>query len=277
MKRLMIAGFGDVARRALPRLEDRFEVLRIARRYGSDLDRPESLALEGVHALLHCAPPPVAGDSDTRTANLLAALEKGRILPARVVYVSTSGVYGDCTGARVDESRPPAPQTPRARRRVDAERRLALWCEAHGIALIILRAPGIYAADRLPLERLRAGTPVLRAEDDVYTSHIHADDLAAAAVRTLADDALAGVYNVADDTEMKMGDWFDLVAEHAGLPRPTRVTRAQMVDLVPEDLYSFTCESRRLDNRRMKQVLGVRLRYPTVYEGLRHEHALGVD
>jgi len=118
---------------------------------------------------------------------------------------------------------------------------------------------------------------VLRAEDDVYTSHIHADDLAAAAVRTLADDALAGVYNVADDTEMKMGDWFDLVAEHAGLPRPTRVTRAQMVDLVPEDLYSFTCESRRLDNRRMKQVLGVRLRYPTVYEGLRHEHALGVD
>ncbi len=175
MKRLMIAGFGDVARRALPRLEDRFEVLRIARRYGSDLDRPESLALEGAHALFHCSPPPGAGESDTRTANLLAALEKGRILPARVVYVSTSGVYGDCAGARVDESRP------------------------------------------------------------------------------------------------------DLVAEHAGLPRPTRVTRAQMVDLVPEDLYSFTCESRRLDNRRMKQLLGVRLRYPTVYEGLRHEPALGVD
>jgi nucleoside-diphosphate-sugar epimerase len=169
------------------------------------------------------------------------------------------------------------PQTPRARRRVDAERRLALWCEARGAALVILRAPGIYAAERLPLERLRAGMPVLRAEDDVYTSHIHADDLAAAAVRALADDAPAGVYNVADDTQMKMGDWFDLVAEHAGLPRPTRVTRAQMADLVPEDLYSFACESRRLDNRRMKQVLGVRLRYPSVYEGLSHEYALGVD
>ena len=276
MKRLMIAGFGDVARRALPRLEDRFEVLRIARRYGSDLDRPEGLALEGAHALFHCAPPPGAGESDTRTANLLAALEKGRILPARVVYVSTSGVYGDCAGARVDESRPPAPRTPRARRRVDAERRLTLWCEARGIALVILRAPGIYAADRLPLERLRAGTPVLRAEDDVYTGHIHADDLAAAAVRALADDATAGTYNVADDTELKMGDWFDLVAERAGLPRPTRVARAQMAELVPEDLYSFMCESRRLDNRRMKQVLGVRLRYPTC-QGLRHEHALGVD
>ncbi|HXL74461.1 MAG TPA: NAD-dependent epimerase/dehydratase family protein [Burkholderiales bacterium] len=273
----MIAGFGDVARRALPRLEDRFEVLRIARRYGSDLDRPEGLALEGAHALFHCAPPPGAGESDTRTANLLAALEKGRILPARVVYVSTSGVYGDCAGARVDESRPPAPRTPRARRRVDAERRLTLWCEARGIALVILRAPGIYAADRLPLERLRAGTPVLRAEDDVYSSHIHADDLAAAAVRALADDATAGTYNVADDTELKMGDWFDLVAERAGLPRPARVARAQMAELVPEDLYSFMCESRRLDNRRMKQVLGVRLRYPTAYQGLRHEHALGVD
>src|SRR5205807_682214 len=81
----------------------------------------------------------------------------------------------------------------------------------------------------------------------------------------------------ADATEMKMGDWFDLVAEHAGLPRPKRVPRAQMADLAPGDLYSFMCESRRLDNRRMKQVLGVRLRYPTVYEGLRHEHALGVD
>jgi nucleoside-diphosphate-sugar epimerase len=277
MKRLMIAGFGDVARRALPRLADRFEVLRIARRYGSDLDRPESLALEGADALFHCAPPPGAGESDTRTANLLTVLEKRRILPARVVYVSTSGVYGDCAGARVDESRPPAPQTPRARRRVDAERRLTLWCEARGMALVILRAPGIYAADRLPLERLRAGTPVLRAEDDVYTSHIHADDLAAAAVRALADDATPGTYNVADDTELKMGDWLDLVAERAGLPRPTRVTRAQMVDLAPEDLYSFMCESRRLDNRRMKQVLGVRLRYPTAYQGLRHEHTLGVD
>jgi nucleoside-diphosphate-sugar epimerase len=268
MKRLMIAGFGDVARRALPRLEDRFEVLRIARRYGSDLDRPESLAFEGAHALFHCAPPPGAGESDTRTANLLAALEKGRILPARVVYVSTSGVYGECAGARVDESRPPAPQTPRARRRVDAERRLALWCEARGIALVILRAPGIYAADRLPLERLRAGTPVLRAEDDVYSSHIHADDLAAAAVRALTDDATAGTYNVADDTEMKIGDWLDLVAGHAGLPRPLRIARYEAHARIAPEIRSFLSESRRLDNRRMKQVLGVRLRYPTVYEGL---------
>ena len=121
---LLIVGFGDVARRALPGLGRRFEITRLSRRHGFDLDRPETLRLEGADALLHCAPPASEGETDNRTANLLTALEKGRILPARLVYVSTSGVYGDCAGARVDESRPPAPRTARARRRLDAERRL---------------------------------------------------------------------------------------------------------------------------------------------------------
>src|SRR5687767_8026720 len=155
MKRLLVAGFGDIARRAAPRLERRFAILRLSRADGFDLDRPETLALQATDALLHCAPPPGEGETDSRTANLLAALEKGRILPARVVYVSTSGVYGDCAGARVDEARPPAPRTARARRRLDAERRLALWCNPRGVPLVVLRAPGIYAADRLPLARLR--------------------------------------------------------------------------------------------------------------------------
>src|SRR6185503_6043881 len=189
MKRLLIAGFGDIAGRALERLERRFEVARCSRAHGFDLDRPGSLSLPAADALLHCVPPPAEGGADTRTANLVAALEKGRILPARIVYVSTSGVYGDCAGARVDEARPPAPQTDRARRRLDAERQLARWAGSRQIELIVLRAPGIYAPDRLPLERLRAGTPVLRAEDDVYTNHIHADDLAAIVVRALEDAA----------------------------------------------------------------------------------------
>ena len=277
MKRLLVAGFGDIARRAAPLLAPRFEIVRAARRDGFDLDRPQTLVFGRVDALLHLAPPPGAGDEDTRTANLLAALEKGRILPTRLAYVSTSGVYGDCRGERVDESRPVAPQTPRARRRVDAERRLALWCSRHGGKLVVLRAPGIYAADRLPLERLRAGTPVLRAEDDVYTSHIHADDLAAAAARALEDDAPDGIYNAADDSEIRMGDWFDLVAERHALPKPPRLPREEAKARIAPELYSFMSESRRLDNRRLKGDLGVKLRYPTVYEGLRHEHALGVD
>jgi len=272
VKVLLVAGYGDIARRAAPFLERDFRIERIARRFGRDLDRPETLLLEGAHALLHCAPPPASGSTDTRTANLLAALSKASILPARVVYVSTSGVYGDCGGELVDESRTLAPRTPRAQRRADAERQLGAWCAARGVPLVVLRAPGIYAADRLPLERLRAGKAVLRTEDDVYTNHIHGDDLAAIACRALESDAPEGVYNASDDTRLKMGDWLDLVADTAGLPRPPRVARAALVEA-----NDFMNESRRLDNTRMKQVLGIRLRYPTVHEGLAHAHAVGVD
>lgn len=269
MRKLLIAGYGDIARRAAPRLEARYAVQPLSRHHGFDLDRPETLAaLQGADALLHCAPPPATGTADTRTAHLLAMLAKGRILPARIVYVSTSGVYGDCAGARVDESRAVRPQTDRARRRVDAERQLALWCSERGVSLVILRAPGIYAADRLPLERLRAGTPVLRAEDDVYTNHIHADDLAGIAVRALEDAAPAGTYNASDDSAIRMGDWFDLVAERAGLPCPPRIARAEALGRIAPESLSFMSESRRLANRRMKEALGVRLRYPTVFEGI---------
>ena len=272
MKQLLVSGYGDIARRAAPDLERVFRVEKLSRRFGRDLDRPETLQIEGADALLHCAPPPVSGETDTRTANLLAALTTARILPGRVVYVSTSGVYGDCGGARVDESRPVAPRTARARRRLDAESQLIEWCNEHGTALVILRAPGIYAADRLPLERLRAGKPALCVEDDVYTNHIHADDLAAIIVRALEDKAPAGIYNACDDTHLKMGDWLDLVADTAGLPRPPRVTRAALIEA-----NDFMSESRRLDNARLKQRLGVKLRYPTVHEGLAHANAVGVD
>lgn len=269
MKTLLIAGYGDVARRAAPRLEARYAVRPLSRRQGFDLDRPETLAaLPAADAVLHCAPPPGTGVADTRTAHLLAALATWRILPSRLVYVSTSGVYGDCGGARVDESRALHPQTDRARRRVDAEHQLALWCSERGVPLAILRAPGIYAADRLPLERLRQGTPVLRAEDDVYTNHIHADDLAAIIVRALEEDAPGGAYNASDDSEIRMGDWLDLVAERAGLPRPPRIARSEAKGRIGPDVLSFMSESRRLANRRMKEGLGVRLRYRTVYDGL---------
>jgi len=277
MKRLLIAGFGDIARRAAARLARRFQLAPLSRADGFDLDRPDSLSLAAAQSLLHCAPPPDHGAADTRTANLLAALEKGRILPARIVYVSTSGVYGDCAGARIDESRPPAPLTERAHRRLHAEMQLAHWAGDRGVDLVVLRVPGIYAADRLPLERLRAATPVLRSEDDVYTNHIHADDLAAIVCRALDEGAPAGVYNASDDTEMKMGDWFDLVADTHALPRPARIPKELARERLPAALLSFMQESRRLDNTRLKRVLGIQLRYPTVHEGLRNEHPARLD
>src|SRR5258708_18373418 len=200
MKRLLIAGFGDVARRAAPLLESRFAVVRLSRREGYDLARPETLRLGACDALLHCAPPPATGDVDTRTVNLLAALTHASL--ARIVYISTSGVYGDCGGARVDESRALRPQTSRAWRRVDAERQLESWCTARAIPLLILRAPGIYATDRLPIERLRARLPVLRREDDAYTSHFHAPHLPPAGARALGAGAPRGPYHPADATRV---------------------------------------------------------------------------
>ena len=278
MKRLLIAGCGDIARRAMTALGSRFEIRVLSRSNGIDLDRPESLAsLDPMDAVLHCVPPPQTGEADTRTANLLATLESRRILPTRFVYISTSGVYGDCGGALVDESRAVNPSSVRAKRRVDAEKQLALWCNSRRVSLVVLRAPGIYAADRLPLARLRAGIPVLRDSDDVYTNHIHAEDLAGCCLRALEEDAPAGTYNASDDTRLKMGEWFDLVADQAGLPRPPRIARAEAQQRIPPDLLSFMSESRRLDNTRLKRILGARLRYPTVHHGLKHEYAVGID
>jgi nucleoside-diphosphate-sugar epimerase len=278
---LLVIGPGDIARRALPALASRYATsalvrgdaagieARGVRTIAGDLDRPESLArLPAADVVLHAAPPNDGGVRDERTRHLLAALSGARMLPRRVAYISTSGVYGDCGGAWVDESRPVRPQTDRARRRADAEQSLIEWGKERGVEIVCLRAPGIYAAARLPLERLKQRTPVLRAEDDVYTSHIHADDLAAICVRALERDAPAGVYNAADDTELKTGDYFDLVADRFGLARPPRVSRAEAEKLLPATLLSFMRESRRLANVRMKERLGIRLQYPTVFDGV---------
>ena len=283
-KRLLVVGCGDIARRALPQLLKPYRVWALERSPGAleslgvdsipgDLDRPETLsalaaqAAAGVHCVLHAAPPQRSGTTDLRTRSLLAALE-GAIVPQRFVYLSTSGVYGDCGGERVDETRALNPQTDRALRRADAERVLTEWCRARGTSLAVLRVPGIYGADRLPLDRLRNGTIALRSEDDVYTNHIHADDLADIVVRALATDAADGAFNASDDSDIRMGDFFDLVADRFGLPRPPRVPRAEALARVSPALASFMSESRRLSNLRMKEALGVRLRYPTVFEGV---------
>ena len=270
MNRLLVIGFGDIAHRTAARLPASVEVRAVSRTTGADLDRPDTLApfTGWADTVLHCAPPPAEGSTDPRTGSLLLALEGGRILPSRVVYISTSGVYGDCGGAWVDETRPVNPQTLRAVRRVDAERRLLAWGELHKIAVVILRAPGIYAADRLPLERLAQGLPALADQDDVYTNHIHAEDLALIAQAALELDAPAGVYNASDDTQLKMGEWFDLVADRLGLPKPARVARSEAIKRIPAASLSFMSESRRLSNRKMKERLGVTLAYPTVFEGV---------
>lgn len=235
-----------------------------------DLDRPDTLdRLAGLaQDVVHFAPPPGSGTRDTRTANLVRALAKGGSLPQRMVYMSTSGVYGDCGGAVVDETRRAKPSSDRALRRLDAERQLRAWGAETGVHVSILRVPGIYAAERLPLARLKAGIPALETAQDPYTNHIHADDLARTVMAALSRGRGGRAYNASDDSWMKMGDYFDLVADQFGLPHPPRISREAAEREMPENTLSFMRESRRLANRRLKKELRVRLRYPSVAQGV---------
>jgi len=216
--------------------------------------------------LFHFAPPAPSGLADTRTANLLAALES--CPPRRIVYISTSGVYGDCGGAWVDETHPVNPGNDRSRRRVDAERQLTAFAERHAIPLVILRVPGIYGPGRLPLERIRRGDPVVCPEEAPWSNRIHADDLAAIAVRAAQDEAPSGIYNASDDQPSSMTDYIYRVADASGLPRPPCVSLAEARRTFSPGLLEYLNESRRLDNRRLKEELGVRLIYPTLATGL---------
>lgn len=234
-------------------------------------DAPTLARLAGIATrIVHLAPPPAEGQRDTRTAALNAALRL-RSAPVSYVYGSTSGVYGDCQGRVAFESTAVKPHTPRAVRRVDAEQRVRFLGRATGTRTSILRIPGIYAPDReggTPEARLRKGTPVLEAADDVFTNHIHADDLGRAVIKALWQGRSQRVVNINDDTVLKMGDYFDLAADLYGLPRPPRVPRSLAQDQLPLMLLSFMSESRRMDNARMKRELGLRLNYPTVADGL---------
>ena len=283
---LLIVGCGDVGMRVLKLLRGRWRVLALTssparlgllRAAGAlpllgDLDQPATLRrLAGLaDAVLHLAPPPGTGLGDSRTAHLLQALARGQRL-RRLVYGSTTGVYGDAGGAQFDETRPVAPATDRGRRRVAAEQALRRFGRSQGVVVTLLRIPGIYAGDRPgghPRERLAKGTPVLRAEDDVYTNHIHADDLARACVAALFRGRPQRVLHACDDTDLRMGEYFDLAADLCGLPRPPRISREQARQQMSPMQLSFMSESRRLLNQRLKQDLRLQLRYPTVEQGL---------
>ena len=283
---LLIVGCGDVGLRVLKLLQGRWHVLALTsdaarvpelRAAGAvplmgNLDEPQTLArLAGLaDKVLHLAPPQAHGENDQRTLALLRALgRKCRV--RRLVYASTTGVYGDCGGALFDECRAVAPVTERAKRRVDAEARLRWYGARFNVCVSLLRIPGIYAGDRAgghPRERLARGAPVLRAQDDVYTNHIHADDLARACVLALFRALPQRAVHVCDDTQMRMGDYFDLAADLCGLPRPARISREEaQARLAPMQL-SFMSESRRLMNERLKRELRLKLRYPQAEQGL---------
>lgn len=282
MDSILIIGCGDIGRRlatlyrqrgamvgALTRSEaaaERLAELGLNPWLG-DLDRPEGLPSPPIkdRLIFYFAPPPAQGEDDPRLRAFLAALSPGE-LPRKLVYISTSGVYGDRRGAWVTEDDPPQPGTDRARRRLAAEASLRDWEARRGVAVAILRVGGIYGPGRLPVERLRRGTPVLHEQECGFTNRIHADDLAATCVA--AAERGRGIYNVSDGHPSTMSDYFNRVADRYGLPRPPQIGLAEAQAQFSAEMMSYLRESRRLDNGRMVRELGVSLRYPTLEQGL---------
>ena len=280
----LIVGCGDIGMRvaaleraagrlvaALARSEDSVRRLRAAgiEPIPGDLDVASSLT--GLHlkdtVVYYFAPPPGRGVADPRMDAFVSALVPPE-MPARVVLISTTGVYGDCRGEWVTEDRPPNPQADRAKRRLAAETTLRGWSEARGVPVVILRVPGIYGPGRLPEERLRAGEPVLREEESPFSNRIHADDLARVCVAAARCARPSPVYNVSDGHPTTMTDFFNRVADRLDIPRPPELTREEARRRLGEGMLSYLAESKRIDNSRMLKELSVELRYPDLAAGL---------
>jgi nucleoside-diphosphate-sugar epimerase len=278
----LIIGYGDIGRRVATLCRRRgWQVNALTRQSLTaaqlsaggmtgllgDLDQPDKLPPlpAEISLIFYFAPPPPEGDGDPRLASFLGQVPRGP-LPRRVIYISTSGVYGDRQGAWVTEQNPVNPTTDRARRRLAAEQLVQEWGQRNDIQTVILRVGGIYGPGRLPLERLRRGSPVLREQDCSYTNRIHADDLAAACM--VAAQRGQGVYNTSDGHPTTMTDYFNKVADLYGLPRPPQIGIKQAAQLLSGEMMSYLMESRRLDNRRLLDELGVKLIYPTLPQGL---------
>lgn len=258
MRHCLIVGCGDtgvrVAARAVAAGERVTGIVRSAesaarvRAVGAhalrvDLDR-DALELPTGDRLFYFAPPQREGETDTRMARVLAALPA---IPDHVVYISTSGVYGDCGGDWVDEDRPVQPTTARAKRRVDAERQIAA-CNDHAV---ILRAPGIYGPNRLPVERVRADEPIVADAEGGWTNRVHIDDLAEFAWRAGSQCWPHRVYNACDGHPTALGAFYDALADMLEVAHPPRIGWAEAERRFSAMRLSFLRESRRLSNARL--------------------------
>ena len=234
-----------------------------------DLDDASSLSglpLGGT-TVYYLAPPPPKGEGDPRMHHFLDALAAD-CLPRRIVYISTSGVYGDTAGEWVTEETPPNPQTGRARRRLDAETALREFGHRHSVSVIILRVGGIYGPGRLPLERLQKGLPVLNKSECGYTNRIHAEDLAEILLAAAEKGQGDNIYNVSDGQPGNMTQYFNAVADALGLPHPPSLPMAEARQQLSEAMLSYLTESRRMDNRKLLREFGLTLRYPDLSAGL---------
>ncbi len=234
-----------------------------------DLDQPlDDIAIDTTNAVTHYhVPPSPQGQQDSRIRNFFTLLEHSG-LPQRIVLISTSGVYGNTDGRWVNESSPVNPSTDRAIRRLDAEQTASAWCQDNAVSLVILRVPGIYGPGRTPEARL--ANPVINKAEAPYSNRIHVDDLVTACVKAGTIENPLPIYNVVDDQPSTMTDYFNAVADHAGLPRPPVISMAEAQHRLSPAMLSYLGESRRIENAALRDHLGVALRFPNLKAGLAH-------
>lgn len=228
-----------------------------------DLDTESSQSLDiAKHDLYYFAPPPKNGAIDSRLARFLEQLSA---LPRKIVLISTTGVYGDCAAEWIDESTEPKPKAERAKRRLHAEQVLQTWAEKNAVPWVILRVPGIYAIDRLPLARIAKGIPMVRAQEAGWTNRIHADDLAMIAKTVMKRAKADGqIYNTNDGNPSIMTHYFDQVADYANLPRPPKITMAEAEGQLSAGMLSYLKESRKISNKKLLSELHISLQYPNL-------------
>ena len=284
MEHLFIVGCGAVGRR-IARLAlaqgvsvctfNRGEAgLPGTRHFTASLDDPaglQGLPTRGA-GVIYLAPPPGGGNEETRVRSFCAAIAAGEE-PEKLVYLSTSGVYGDCAGEAISEEQKPNPQTSRGKRRLHGERQFAAWGRARGVAVVVLRVAAIYALDRLPVSQLKSGQPVLCEEEALPSNRIHADDLSRICLAALDRGKDGDIFNVSDGSSGTMTGYFNAAADRLGLPRPAQVTMEQARRVMTPLMISYFSESRVLDNRRMLDQLGITLLYPDLEAGLQEEGA----
>jgi nucleoside-diphosphate-sugar epimerase len=231
-----------------------------------NLDREPPLFDFDGQLVYYAVPPPPTGSGDPRLERLLEHV-CGR--PRRLIYLSTTGVYGNRAGGSVDEETPPAPASDRAARRLAAEQSLRAWADSHAVPWCILRVPGIYGPGRLPLDRLRRGVPAIDPREATPGNRIHVDDLVTACLAAgLSDRADCRIYNVTDGSDESHTAYLQRVARIANLPAPPLISVAE-AQIAPAPAWSFLKESRRVGNRRMLEELGVTLAFQDLDAGIR--------
>ena len=282
---VVIIGFGDIGQRVAAIWQDKdLTVSGLARSHTrhqimqvhnitpivADLNKPETLQnINLANALVYYfVPPPATGKTDPHMANFLSAI-KVDTLPARIIAISTSGVYGDCQGETISEERATNPQANRAHRRLDMEQQLQAWAKKTTVPIIILRVGGIYSCERLPLERIKKGTPLLHEHLAPKTNRIHADDLTQVCVAAALKGKADNIYNVSDGCESNMTDYFITLANFFNLPHPPLVGWTEAEKIISKGMLSYLKESRRMDNTKMMIQLEINLKYPNLIAGLK--------